>query len=95
MQIVSKSQNESNDKNFIKFVDIDIDTLTWKSKKLNFFDSYLSINYDVDFIIRNDKNIWIRNVYLFAKRVKNIMITKNIILVKQNLNIYLRDYVLI
>ena len=95
MQTISKSQNESNEKIFIEFVDIDIDTSIWKSKKLDFFNSYLSINYDIDFIIWDDKNIWIRNLYLFVERVKNIIITKKITLIKQNLNICLRDYVLI
>ena len=97
IQTTLKFQSESNEKNFIEFVNIDtiFDISTWKSKKLNFFDSHLSINYDIDFIIRDDKNIWIRNVYLFVERVKIKTITKEITLVKQNFNICLRDYALI
>ena len=40
-------------------------SLIWKSKKLRFFNFYLLIVYDFDFIIRDNKYIYSREIYFF------------------------------
>ncbi len=46
-------------------------------------------------MIRNNKDVYYRNVHLFIKRVLNIAITKGVDLVRTNLNTCLRDIALI
>ena len=65
--------------------------MQWKSKELNFFDSFLSTSFDVDFMIKNDKNFYYRNVHLFCEKIKNLTITKRQKIVRVNLNICFRN----
>ena len=67
----------------------------WRSKKLNFFDSLLSTFYDVDFMIRNDKNLYYRNVHLFCERIFDLVIIKKQKLIRVNLNTCFRNFVFI
>ena len=46
-------------------------------------------------MIRDKKNIWIRNVHFFVKRIKNLMIIKKVELIRQNFNICFRNYAFI
>ena len=81
--------------NLNDFFDDENNTSQWKSKKLNFFDSLLSISFDVDFMIKNDKNFYYRSVHLFCEKIKNLAITKKQKIVRVNLNICFRDFVFI
>ena len=67
----SQKEHDLND-----FFDDENSTSQWKSKKLNFFDSFLSTFFDVDFMIKNDKNFYYRSVHLFCEKIKNLTITK-------------------
>ena len=46
-------------------------------------------------MIRDDKNVYYRNVHLFIERVKNLIVTKSANVIRTNPNICLRDYALI
>ena len=81
--------------NLNDFFDNENNTSQWKSKKLNFFDSFLSIFFDVDFMIKNDKNFYYRNVHLFCEKIKNLIITKKQKIVRVNFNICFRNFVFI
>ena len=69
----------------------EFDFFYWRSKKLSFFDFQLSTFYNDDFMIRNNKNLYYRNVHLFCKRILDLTIIKNQKLIRVNLNICLRD----
>ena len=45
--------------------------------------------------MRKEKDIYYRSIYLFIKRVKDIILTKKEKLIYINLNTYLRDSILI
>ena len=85
---LSKSQSivENNDDN-----DISI----WRSKNLDFFDSHLSLFYEFEFIIRNNKNVYYRNVHFFVEKILNLIVIKKHDLMKTNLNICFYDNVFI
>ena len=92
----SSSQDERNEFDFVESTDDDDDeTSFWKLEELKFFDSHFSNSYDLESMIRDDKNVYYRNVHLFVERVKNLIVIKNVIMIKQNLNICLRNYALI
>ena len=90
----SKSSNSSNSQNIIENDD-DNDISTWRSKNLDFFDSHLSSFYEFEFMIRDDKNVYYRNVHLFVEKILNLIAIKRHDLVKTNLNICFRDNALI
>jgi len=46
-------------------------------------------------MVREGKDIYYRNVYLFIERIKDIILTKGEELVRTNLNTYLRGSALI
>ena len=50
--------------------------------------------YDIESMIRDDKNIYYRNVHIFIKRMLDLITIKNQKFVKINLNIYLKKNVL-
>lgn len=68
---------------------------SWKPEELGFFDPHLASSYGPGPMIRDGKDIWIRNVHLFVERIKDLMATKGAELVRQNLNTCLRGYALI
>ena len=78
-------------------VDNDHDTSTWRSKNLDFFDSHLSVisKYESKSMIKDDKNVYYRNVHLFIERILNLVVTKNHDVVKINLNTCLQNIALI
>ena len=55
----------------------------------------MSSFYESRFIIRDNKNVYYRNVHLFVEKILNLIVTKNHDLIKTNLNICLRDNVFI
>ena len=52
-------------------------------------------SYGTEPMIRDGKDLWIRNVHFFVERVKNLIAIKNAAVVRQNLNTCLRGYALI
>ena len=46
-------------------------------------------------MIRNNKNVYYRIIYLFVEKILNLIITKNYNLIKTNLNICLRNNIFI
>ena len=90
----SNSSNENIDEN--ENADENLyDTFLWCSKKLNFFDSHLSIFFELDLMIKNDKNIVYRNVHFFCERIRNLIAIKRQELICINLNICMIDTALI
>ena len=83
------------EQNLNDFFDDENSTSQWKSKKLNFFDSFLLTFFDVDFMIKNDKNFYYRNVHFFCEKIKNLIITKKQKIVRVNFNICFRNFVFI
>ena len=72
----SNSFDENNDENSF-----------WRFEDLDFFDFKLSTFFEFDFMIRDDKNIYYRNVHLFCERIRNLIVIKNEKLIRINLNI--------
>ena len=70
-------------------------SLSWRSEDLDFLDFKLSVLYDSNSMIRDDKNVYYRNVYLFCERIRNLIAIKNEKLIRINLNICFFDYALI
>ena len=54
-------------------------------------DKFSFIDNSIEYV---DKNIYFKNVYLFTKRIKNIIIVKKNKLTRQNFYICLRNFVL-
>ena len=80
----SDSFDENNDENSF-----------WRFEDLNFFDIKLSTFFEFDSMIKNDKNVYYRNVYLFCERIRNLIVIKSEKLIRINLNICFFDYALI
>ena len=80
----SNSLDENNDENSF-----------WRFEDLDFLDIKLSTFFEFDSMIRNDKNVYYRNVHLFCERIRNLIATKSEKLIRINLNICLFDYALI
>ena len=80
----SNSFDENNDENSF-----------WRFEDLDFFDIKLSTFFEFDFMIRNDKNVYYRNVHLFCKRIRNLIVIKNEKLIRINFNICFFDYAFI
>ena len=55
----------------------------------------MTSKYESKSMIKDDKNVYYRNVYLFIERILNLVITKNHDVVKINLNTCLQNIVLI
>ena len=87
-QELSKSQN-------VLDVDNDHDTSTWRFEDFDFFDSHLSAKYESESMIRDDKNVYYRNVHFFIERILDLVATKNHDVVKINLNTCLQNIALI
>ena len=66
----------------------------WRSKDFEYFDFKLSSFYDKSSIIRDDKDVYYRNVHLFVERILNFVVTKNDDLIRTNFNFNLRSYAL-
>ena len=55
--------------------------------------------YEIKFVVIEnfikyfDKNIYFRDVDMFIDRMKNIIVVKNVELIRQNLYIYFRDII--
>ena len=77
-----------------KSADSETNNNKWKSKNLNFFNFHLFTLYDIESMIRDDKNIYYHNVYIFIERVLDLIATKNQKFVKINFNTYLKENVL-
>ena len=67
----------------------------WRSKDLDFLDSKLFAFYDSNLMIRDDKNVYYRNVYFFCERIRDLATIKSEELIRVNLNICFFDYALI
>ena len=93
-QSLSKSFDSQKAQNIVDAI-VEDDTSQWRSKKLDFFDFYLSSFYEIDSMIKNDKNLYYRNVHFFCERIHDLTIIKNKKLIKANLNTCLRDTVFI
>jgi hypothetical protein len=58
---------------------------------VKFFDSQLNSSYDSDDVVQVERNLYYRNVYLFVKRIKNVVIMSETDAVRINLSTCLRD----
>ena len=91
----SKSLESSDFSNsFDENLNIDESTF-WRSKNLDFLDSKLFTFYDSNSMIRDDKNVYYRNVHFFCERIRNLVAIKSEELIRVNLNICLFDYAFI
>ena len=102
----SKQQNESESSNSLDETGENVDenenadenlydTSFWRSEKLNFFDFHLSIFFEPDLMIKNDKNIVYRNVHFFCERIRDLIAIKEQKLIRINFNICMIDTALI
>ena len=83
LESINDNNNEDNDR--------------FNSDNIGFFDSFYeskSIN-TASAIEHSNKSIFFRDIYIFVNRVKNIAYAKKDILLRQNLQIYLRETTLI
>ena len=96
LQQIQQNNDQFNQSKFFKFFDFSNsfdenfnsdENFLWRSKNLNFFDFKLFVFYDSNFMIRNDKNVYYRNVHLFCKKIRNLIVIKNEKLIRINLNI--------
>ena len=62
---------------------------------IGFFDLNLSISYSESEVVLVGKKLYYRNIILFIKRIKDLVIIKRYELVRANLNTYLRKITLI
>ena len=77
----SKDQELSNSQ---KSANNEINNNEWKSENLNFFDFHLFTSYDIELMIRDNKNIYYRNVHIFIERMFDLIAIKSQKLVKIN-----------
>lgn len=63
----------------------------WNSSNLDFFDSHLDKSFTKDDVIIVNKDVYFRSVILFINRIRDLIITKNSIIIKININIAFRD----
>ena len=61
----------------------------------DYFDSYFNKSYDEDEIVIVKKDIYFRNVILFIERLKDTIFVKDFFIIKINLNIVLKDTILL
>ena len=73
------------------------DTKRFNPDDVDYFDSFYESKFiDTIFAIEHiDKNIFFRDIYVFVDRVKNVARAKSNTLLRQNLQICLRDFALI
>lgn len=108
MIIANNNKNSSNVLNSFDFFDLFVLFIVndnnnnhdnynkWNSFKIDFFD----FMYDnkplitAEFIKYIEKNIYFRDVHLFINRIKNMIVCKNLELLRNNLYICLRDTVM-
>ena len=62
---------------------------------IGFFDLNLLTNYGEGKVVLIEKKLYYRNIILFIKRIKDLVIIKRYELVRANLNTYLRKITLI
>ena len=67
----------------------------WNPSDLKYFDSYLNKSYEEGEIVTVSKNIYFRSVILFIERLRDVAAVKGFIAVKVNLDIILREIVLL
>ena len=72
-------------------VDDEINDNKWKSKNLNFLNFHLFTSYDIESMIRDNKNIYYHNIYIFIERVLDLIAIKNQEFIKINFNICLKE----
>jgi hypothetical protein len=74
---------------------IDIATIakknSFRASNVRFFDSQLNSFYDSDDVVQINRNLYYKNVYLFVKRVKDVVIMFDVEVVRINLLTCLRD----
>ncbi len=58
---------------------------------VRFFDSQLNSSYDSDDVVQVKRDLYYRNVYLFVKRVKDVVIMFDVEVVRTNLSTCLRE----
>ena len=63
-------------------------------KDIGFFDPNLFINYGEDEVVLVGKKLYYRNIILFTKRIKDLVIIKGYELIRANLNTNLRKVAL-
>lgn len=63
----------------------------FKITNMNFFDFKLEKLYNTDDVIQINKNVYYRNVFVFVKKIKNVIITYEIKTIKINFSICLRE----
>ena len=91
----SSNSQESSESQSVFGVDNDHDTSAWRFEDFDFFDSHLSAKYGSEPMIRDDKDVYYRNVHLFIERILDLVVTKDHDVVKINLNTCLQDIVFI
>ena len=67
----------------------------WKTKELGFFDLYLTNSLSLENIITINKKLYYRSAILFIDKIADLVTVKPAVLIKTNINIYLRGVVLL
>ena len=67
----------------------------WKAEELGFFDPYLTSSLGLEDVMTMNKELYYRSIILFIDRIADLVTIKLAVLVKANINIYLRGIVLL
>lgn len=73
----------------------DNDDNKWNVIDFGFFDSHFDKSYKKDEIVIVEKDMYYRNLIFFVKRIRDFVIIKKTIFVRNNLNIVLKNSILI
>ncbi len=64
---------------------------SFRTSDVEFFDSQLDLSYDSSDVVQVNRDLYYRNVYLFVKRVKNVVIMSDVDAVRTNLSTCLKE----
>ena len=67
----------------------------WKAEEFGFFDPYLTSSLGLGDVVTMGKKLYYRLIILFIDKIVNLITIKPVILVKANINIYLRKITLL
>ena len=67
----------------------------WKAEELGFFDLYLMSSLGLEDVVIMNKKLYYRSAILFIDRIADLATIKLVVLVRANINIYLRGAALL
>jgi len=72
-------------------ISVDSSRTFFKTEELGFFDSKFPIEYDLEDVVRIDKNTIYRSVHLFVQRITDMANIKGDKVISYNLSLCLRE----